>query len=258
MGSWEYWDEEKWVLSNGISFSAPEPPPKSLVLTGCPKSLAACEGRYDLSSQPPANGEPVWEKENGEYWLYAGPNSKWYVDTSEAQREGFRENAGFLAVERTGCWPHQCRGNWEFWDGTRWPLLKSISFTVGEDAERRVVALEASLEASGQRLTASHHEVAQLKQLLEETTRENDGLKARLKAADQAEADAKSEAAKARQALAEANEKLQKLEVQTEVLRLNQTSKDTKHSDCDAHSFGTADDERASFGTADDEARGEI
>jgi len=95
--------------------------PPTLRVTS-PHKQAACVGDYVLVAGEQPNGFPLWEKVDGNRWIYSGTDGRWYVGGPASRTRHFQCSTGYLYNDRAhgGLLPHQLPSAWAWGDSGLW------------------------------------------------------------------------------------------------------------------------------------------
>eukprot|EP00929_Paragymnodinium_shiwhaense_P021168 TRINITY_DN13877_c0_g1_i4.p1 TRINITY_DN13877_c0_g1~~TRINITY_DN13877_c0_g1_i4.p1 ORF type:complete len:983 (+),score=249.27 TRINITY_DN13877_c0_g1_i4:152-3100(+) len=117
------------------------------------------DGRYDLCANSWKNGFPLWQREDGDYWIFAGTDGHWLLGGEREFMMNFECTKGALK----SCRPHAGRMPDELEADASGYIWSVRSFAVGEFKADKRVKVEAQPEAAGSELATAAAEPMQLR-----------------------------------------------------------------------------------------------
>jgi len=88
--------------------------PPNILLLVSPNLLNRCAGRYILQAHAHANGQPLWEHERDNFWLFSTPKGHWALAGEVVKDGGFVRNSGWIYQEsrHNGLMPDHSSSRW--------------------------------------------------------------------------------------------------------------------------------------------------
>eukprot|EP00746_Dinoflagellata_sp_MGD_P085342 gnl/MRDRNA2_/MRDRNA2_33787_c0_seq1.p1 gnl/MRDRNA2_/MRDRNA2_33787_c0~~gnl/MRDRNA2_/MRDRNA2_33787_c0_seq1.p1 ORF type:complete len:953 (+),score=145.64 gnl/MRDRNA2_/MRDRNA2_33787_c0_seq1:58-2859(+) len=111
-GHWSRYHEKqrRWVEDPSVGVFANVPAKLHVVLPNGPRP---CIGEYVQVPAAVANGQPLWRKVGGNFWLASLPDGTWGICGGDVAENGFYESASFVySVAHQGEMPHKLVGSW--------------------------------------------------------------------------------------------------------------------------------------------------
>lgn len=111
-GTWNTWSDrhKKWVEDPSIGIFRDVPSKLHVTLPNGPRP---CTGEYAQVPAAVANGQPVWRKVGGDFWLASLPDGTWGICGGDVAESGFQGCASFVySATHQGAMPHKLPGSW--------------------------------------------------------------------------------------------------------------------------------------------------
>lgn len=125
-----------YTMSNSRDSGFDEKVPSLGVAT--PNWQRSCSGLYVPVQGTTANGMPVWERQQGDRWIFCGKDDRWYIGGKSASGNHFSVASGFIchAAHNRGRLPHDMGGSWLWGDTCAWHEDPSISVFAVPQSEK--------------------------------------------------------------------------------------------------------------------------
>jgi len=124
------------------------PKPPYMLEVSSPNGQTERAGSYVLVEGDNPNGYPIWKHSRTDNYLYPMLNGRWGIASTKEYMRGMSSLCHIhCPVSHCGMLPHQIRGMWRYWNGSKWTPDKDISVRVlHTDAPRLTLAQALELE----------------------------------------------------------------------------------------------------------------